>query len=250
MVSLEVCANSAISAIAAQAGGAIRVELCDNLQQGGTTPSHGNITVARKQLHIKLYVLIRPRSGDFLYSKQEFEVMLSDVRHSIERGCDGIVTGILNRDGTVDMERNMQLVNMARQHGLGVTFHRAFDVCANQEKALEDIISLGFERILTSGGKSTAMEGASIIKHLVDIAAGRILIMPGGGINESNVADLVHYTGVTEIHSSARSIVKSDMQYKNDRIIMSSHYIDEYATDVTDRAVVSQLIELANTNSH
>jgi copper homeostasis protein len=246
MVSLEVCANSAISAIAAQDGGATRVELCDNLSQGGTTPSHGHITVARKQLHIKLYTLIRPRSGDFLYSKNEFDIMLSDIRHSIERGCDGIVTGILNKDGSIDMERNMQMVNMARSHGLGATFHRAFDVCADQEKALEDIISLGFERILTSGGKSTAMEGASAIKNLIDKAAGRITIMPGGGINDSNIADLAFYTGATEIHSSARTMVKSQMQFKNDHIMMSNHYIDEYATDVTDSEVVRRLISLAN----
>jgi copper homeostasis protein len=248
MVSLEVCANSAISAMAAQSGGAIRVELCDNLSQGGTTPSHGHITIARKELHIKLYTLIRPRSGDFLYSKHEFEIMLSDIRHSIERGCDGIVTGILNKDGSIDMERNMQMVNMARQHGLGVTFHRAFDVCNDLDKGLEDIIELGFERILTSGGKSTAMEGASVIKNLIDKAAGRITIMPGGGINDNNVADLAFYTSATEIHSSARSIIKSEMQFKNDHIMMSNHYVDEYATDVTDVEVVKRLIALANTN--
>lgn len=246
MVSLEVCANSAISAIAAQNGGAIRVELCDNLHRGGTTPSHGHITVARKALHIKLYILIRPRSGDFLYSDMEFEIMLSDVRHAIERGCDGIVTGILNKDGTVDVERNSQLINMARQHGLAATFHRAFDFCANQEKAMEEIIGMGFERILTSGGKSTAMEGASVIRNLIKQANGRILVMPGGGINEHNVADLVHYTGATEIHSSVRSVTESTMLYKNDHIMMSNNYFDEYAIDRTDREMVRKLIIKAN----
>ncbi|MES2274695.1 MAG: copper homeostasis protein CutC [Bacteroidota bacterium] len=246
MVSLEVCANSAISAIAAQAGGAIRVELCNNLHQGGTTPSHGHIIVARKELHIKLYMLIRPRSGDFLYNKNEFEVMLSDVRHSIEYGCDGIVFGILNKDGTVDMERNMQIANMARQHGLGATFHRAFDVCADKDKALEDIIELGFERILTSGGKSSAMEGASNIKHLIDKAANRIMIMPGGGINESNLGNLVRFTGVTEFHSSARSVVHSNMVYRNENIMMGSRFVDEYATYETDSELVNKLIRIAN----
>jgi len=246
MVSLEVCANSAISAIAAQDGGAIRVELCDNLHRGGTTPSHGHITVARKALHIKLYILIRPRSGDFLYTQPEFEIMLSDVRHAIESGCDGIVTGILNKDGTVDMERNSQLINMARQHGLAATFHRAFDFCVNQERALEEIIGMGFERILTSGGKSTAMEGASIIRNLVKQANGRILIMPGGGITEHNVADLVRYTNATEVHSSVRSIVKSEMLYRNDHIMMSSNYFDEYALDKTDPELVRKLIIKAN----
>lgn len=246
MVSLEVCANSAVSAMAAQQGGAIRVELCDNLSQGGTTPSHGNITVARTQLHIKLYTLIRPRAGDFLYSDREFDIMLSDVRHSIERGCDGIVTGILNKDGSIDTVRSAQLANMARQHGLGSTFHRAFDFCRDQDTALEEIIDMGFERILTSGGKSTAMEGASVIKHLIDKAKGRIVIMPGGGINESNVANLIRYTGVTEIHSSARTLVKSNMSYLNDHILMSRYSTDEYATEVTDSELVKRLIGTAN----
>lgn len=246
MVSLEVCANSAISAIAAQDGGAIRVELCNTLHQGGTTPSHGHITVARKALHIKLFVLIRPRNGDFLYTKTEFEVMLSDVRHAIESGCDGIVTGILNKNGTVDVERNSQLINMARQHGLAATFHRAFDFCVSQEDALEDIIRMGFERILTSGGKSTAMEGASVIRNLIRQAKGRIGIMPGGGINEHNVADLVRYTGATEIHSSVRTVVNSGMTYKNDHIMMSSNYFDEYATDITDTESVKNLLLKAN----
>jgi copper homeostasis protein len=248
MVSLEVCANSAISATAAQEGGAIRVELCDNLHQGGTTPSHGQIVVARKQLHIKLYTLIRPRSGDFLYSKNEFDIMLSDVRHSIEQGCDGIVTGILNKDGSVDLERNMQLVNMARQHGLGATFHRAFDVCNDQDKALEDIIKLGFERILTSGGKSTVMEGASTIKHIIDKAAGRIVIMPGGGLTEANVANVVRFTGATEVHSSARSIIESKMQFRNDHIMMGNRYVDEYAIYETDIERVKTFIKLANSH--
>ncbi|GAB3905676.1 copper homeostasis protein CutC [Mucilaginibacter boryungensis] len=246
MVSLEVCANSATSAIAAQNGGAARVELCNNLYQGGITPSHGHILVARKHLHIKLYTLIRPRSGDFLYTKEEFQVMLSDVRQSIALGCDGIVVGILNKDGSVDMERNSQIVNMARQHGLGVTFHRAFDVCADKEKALEDLIHIGFERLLTSGGKSNVIEGARNVKNLLDQANGRISIMPGGGISEKNVADLVHYTGVKEIHSSARALVNSQMEYRNDSIMMGTRYVDEYAIYETSPKVVQNLIRLAN----
>jgi copper homeostasis protein len=138
MTSLEVCANSINSAIAAQSGGAVRVELCDNLKEGGTTPSAGQITMARKLLHIKLYVLIRPRSGDFLYNDIEYETMQADIRYCIEAGCDGIVIGILNADGTIDKERNLELVRMAKQFGLGVTFHRAFDVCADLYQALED----------------------------------------------------------------------------------------------------------------
>ena len=156
-VLLEVCANSVTSALAAQDGGAYRVELCENLFEGGTTPSHGEIQVARKLLRIKLYVLIRPRGGDFLYSDIEYDIITADVNYCIEAGCDGIVIGILNADGTVDKERCEKLIQAAKRKGVGVTFHRAFDMCTDMDQALEDIIALGCERILTSGGKSTAM---------------------------------------------------------------------------------------------
>jgi copper homeostasis protein len=246
MVSLEVCANSIISSIAAQDGGAIRVELCDNLSQSGTTPSAGQILTARKLLNIKLYVLIRPRSGDFLYNDIEFETMLSDARLCADAGCDGIVTGILNADGTIDKKRNSALVGIAQKAGMGITFHRAFDMCADLYSSMEDIIELGFERILTSGGKSTAMEGASTIIRLLEKAAGRIIIMPGSGIEEHNVADLVRYTGVKEIHASARSMVSSRMTYKNDHIFLSGTPHDEYSFDQTDVNRVRKLIALAN----
>jgi len=246
MIQLEVCANSITSALAAQDGGAARVELCTNLNEGGTTPSFGQILMARNLLHIKLYVLIRPRVGDFLYNEVEFDTMLADIRNCVEAGCDGIATGILMADGSVDKVRCTQLVREAKQWGLGVTFHRAFDMCADLYQSLEDIIELGFERILTSGGKSSAMEGASIISHLVEKAAGRIIIMPGGGVSEANVADLVHYTKTQEIHSSARVHIQSKMQYKNDHIIMSGGYGDEYSIDITDADRVRNIIKLAN----
>ena len=245
-VSLEVCANSVTSAIAAQQGGAIRVELCENLPEGGTTPSFGQLILARKHLHIKLFVLIRPRAGDFLYTDLEFEIMQADVRNCIEAGCDGVVIGMLNADGSIDKPRCTELVRLAKQWGLGVTFHRAFDMCADQYQALEDIIEMGCDRILTSGGKSTAMEGASTLAHLVEKAAGRIIIMPGSGVSEKNVADLVHFTGVTEVHSSARSKVTSDMQYKNDHILMSDGFGDEYSIDVTDVERVKAILAAAN----
>ncbi|MDR6944643.1 copper homeostasis protein CutC [Mucilaginibacter pocheonensis] len=247
-VSLEVCANSVTSALAAQEGGAVRVELCENLKEGGTTPSHGQILQARRMLHIKLYVLIRPRGGDFLYTHLEYDIMLADIRYCIEAGCDGIVIGILNADGTIDKERCLEMVRLAKQWGLGVTFHRAFDMCADQFQALEDIIEMGCERILTSGGKTTAIEGAIIINHLVEKAAGRISIMPGSGVTEANVADLVHFTGVSEVHSSARVHVQSKMQYKNESILMSNEPGDEYSMDVTSAQRVKELVRLANNN--
>ncbi|MEO6848974.1 MAG: copper homeostasis protein CutC, partial [Mucilaginibacter sp.] len=220
MVELEVCANSLTSALAAQDGGAVRVELCDNLNEGGTTPSYGQILVARKQLRIKLYTLIRPRTGDFLYTDMEFEIMKTDLQYCTQVGCDGVVIGILEADGSVDVERCTELATIAKKAKLSVTFHRAFDMCANLDRAMEDIIGMGIDRILTSGGKSTAIEGANVIAHLVKQARGRIVIMPGGGINEINAADLVEFTKTTEIHSSARLTVNSKMQFKNDRIIL------------------------------
>jgi copper homeostasis protein len=245
-ISLEVCANSITSALAAQDGGALRVELCDNLFEGGTTPSAGQISMAKKLLHIKLYVLIRPRSGDFLYDDVEFETMLADIKFCAEVGCDGIVTGILKADGTVDKDRNAQLVNVAKAANMALTFHRAFDMCADPYQAMEEIIELGFERVLTSGGKSTAMEGASTIARLVKKAAGRIIIMPGSGIDEHNVADLVRFTGVKEFHSSARKMTSSKMTYQNDHIIMGGTAHDEYSFDKTDTERVKTLIALAN----
>ncbi|BAU53594.1 copper homeostasis protein CutC [Mucilaginibacter gotjawali] len=245
-VLLEVCANSVASALAAQDGGAYRVELCENLYEGGTTPSYGEIQVARELLQIKLYVLIRPRGGDFLYSDIEYDIMTADVNYCVEAGCDGIVIGILNADGTIDKDRCQKLIDLAKTNGLGVTFHRAFDMCADMEQALEDIIALGCERILTSGGKSTAMEGANILAHLIKKADGRITIMPGSGVSEKNAADLVEFTGAKEIHSSARVRVQSKMEYKNDHIVMGDNYGDEFACDQTDVGRVKAIIQLAN----
>jgi copper homeostasis protein len=245
-VSLEVCANSITSALAAQEGGAVRVELCENLYEGGTTPSHGEILMARKLLHIKLYVLIRPRGGDFLYTDLEYDIMTADVKYSIDAGCDGIVIGILNADGTIDKERCGKLAQLAKQRGAGVTFHRAFDMCADMQQALEDIIEMGCERILTSGGKSTAMEGSRIIADLISKADGRIIIMPGSGVSEKNVGDLVQFTGAFEVHASARVRTQSKMTFKNDHIIMGDNYGDEYIFEVTDAERVRNILKMAN----
>jgi copper homeostasis protein len=245
-ISLEVCANSVTSAVAAQEGGAIRVELCENLKEGGTTPSHGQILMARKLLHIKLICIIRPRAGDFLYTDLEYDIMMADIRYCIDAGCDGVVIGILHADGTVDKKRCIEMVRLAKQWGLGVTFHRAFDMCKDLYQALEDIIEIGCDRILTSGGKSTAMEGVAVLNHLVQNAAGRISIMPGAGVNEANVADLVRFTNVTEVHSSARISIPGQMQYKNDHILMSNTPGDEYSIDVTSADRVRDILKAAN----
>jgi copper homeostasis protein len=192
--------------------------------------------------------LIRPRGSDFLYTDIEFDTMIADVKYCIEAGCDGIVIGMLNADGTIDKERCTQLVQLAKQAGLGVTFHRAFDMCVNLFHALEDIIEIGCERILTSGGRSTAMEGARVITELVKKAKGRISIMAGSGITEINAADLIMITGVNEIHSTLVAPVKSKMQYKNDHIIMGSTYGDEYGYDATSAERVKNLLKKVNEN--
>ncbi|TSJ39511.1 copper homeostasis protein CutC [Mucilaginibacter corticis] len=246
MILLEVCANSIMSAMAAQEGGAQRVELCENLNEGGVTPSPGQISIARKKLHIELYVLIRPRGSDFLYTDIEFETMLADIQYCIDCGCDGIVTGVLNADGTIDKKRSTQLVQLAKKAGLGATFHRAFDMCVDQMQALDDIIDMGYDRILTSGGRSTAIEGSRIIADLVKKANGRISIMAGSGVSELNVADLILFTGVKEIHGTLLTRVKSQMHYNNDHIVMGSDIGDEYAYEITGVDRVKNVLAKAN----
>ncbi len=245
MINIEVCANSVTSAIAAQNGGAIRIELCDNLHEGGTTPSHGQFALTKKSVTIPVFPLIRPRSGDFLYSDLEFEIMKADIAHFIENGCDGIVIGILKKDGSVDKERCAKLISLAKSAGLGVTFHRAFDMCRDYYEAIEDIIALGCDRILTSGGKSSAIEGVNTIAHLIKLAEDRIIIMPGGGVHEHNIADLIHYTGATEFHSTARAKIDSPMEYRNDHILFTG-YGEEFTLEFTDSERVKKILSLAN----
>jgi copper homeostasis protein len=208
---LEVIAFNIESCILAQANGVSRIELCDNQADGGTTPSYGFIKAARAILSIELYPIIRPRGGDFLYSDAEFDIIKSDVLLSKELGCDGVVIGLLNADGTVDKERTKILTTIA--YPMGVTFHRAFDRTNDMFEALEDIIECGCERILTSGQKPTAYDGMNNIKALVQKADNRIIIMPGSGVNSKNIVEIAQYTGSTEFHSSARNFIESKMQF-------------------------------------
>ncbi len=183
---LEIAANSVASALAAQEGGAGRVELCAALELGGLTPSHAQIALARERLHIPLYVLIRPRAGDFLYSELECETMQRDIETCVALGCDGVVLGVLDAEGRVDAARCRALIAAAGK--LGVTFHRAFDLSRDPAQALEDIVALGCERILTSGTQASAPDGAALIRELVVQAAGRLAVMPGAGVNAQNIA--------------------------------------------------------------
>jgi copper homeostasis protein len=243
MTNMEVCANSLSSALAAQEGGAARVELCDNLLEGGTTPSYAQIALARKMLNIQLYPIIRPRGGDFLYTDLEFELMKADVSMCRSLGCDGVVIGILKPDGSVDKERCGELIEQARP--MGVTFHRAFDMTNDLFKALEDIIGLGCERILSSGGEASAPLGADVLAMLIAQAGDRIRIMPGAGINTGNIVALVKQTSLKEFHASARKAVESKMEFRNPKLNMGG-LTDEFSYDLTDSHTVKTLIDLAN----
>ena len=210
---LEIIGFNIESCIAAEQAGAHRIELCDNPSEGGTTPSYGFIKAAREKLSIELFVMIRPRGGDFLYSDDEFEIMKADIKICKELGCDGIVIGLLNKDGSIDKKRCQELVVLA--YPLGVTFHRAFDRTNDPLKALEDIIEIGCERILTSGLKPKAADGTHIIKELIAHADDRIILMPGSGVTSENIISLAENTGAVEFHSSASMDAESKMNYEN-----------------------------------
>src|SRR2546425_3161215 len=211
-VLVEACVDSIESALAAAAGGAHRIELCANLVEGGTTPSAGTLALCRARLAIPIFVLVRPRGGDFLYSAAELAVMLEDIGRAREAGAQGIVTGVLRADGEIDTDRTRELMAAARP--LRMTFHRAFDVCRDASRALETLIALGVDRVLTSGQAATAPEGAETIAGLVRQAAGRIAILPGGGITGDNVADLVRATGVTAVHLTGAVTRRSGMTFR------------------------------------
>lgn len=238
---VEICVDSVESATVAEAAGAGRIELCSALSEGGVTPSAGLIESVRRNTGIKVHVLIRPRGGDFLYGDNDFSVMRRDIDMAGEYGADGIVTGILNRDGTVDLERTALLTEYACP--MTVTFHRAFDLCRDAKKALEDIISAGAARILTSGQARTAIEGSGLIKTLVTEAKNRIIIMPGGGIDEYNIALLAGTTGAMEYHLSGRRQSESMMTFRRKGIYMGdprlqSEYILKSADPERIRSVI------------
>ena len=209
---LEIAANSVASALAAQEGGAGRVELCTALELGGLTPSHAQIALARERLRIPLVVLIRPRAGDFLYSDLECETMQRDIETCVALGCDGVVLGVLDADGRVDMPRCRALIAAAGK--LGVTFHRAFDLTHDPLASLDTLVALGCERVLTSGAQASAIEGAGLIRQLVELSAGRIVVMPGAGVDAGNIGKLRELTGAGEFHASAKRQHPSAMQWQ------------------------------------
>lgn len=221
---LEVIGFTIESCLIAQAAGAHRIELCDNPSEGGTTPSYGFIKTARENLSIELYPIIRPRGGDFLYSQIEFEVMKADIEVCKNLGCNGVVIGILNSDGTVDKKRCKELVDIANP--MKITFHRAFDRTNDPFKAMEDIISIGCERILTSGQKDLAIDGEELLNKLVKQAKNRIVIMPGSGVKSDNIEAFIKNTNTIEFHTSARTYTNSKMEFINENM-------NEQLTNVT-----------------
>lgn len=238
---IEICANSVESAIEARHGGAHRVELCAGMPEGGTTPSYGEIKTAREQLDIRLHVIIRPRGGDFLYSPLEQQIMLHDIEMARQMGVNGVVFGCLTPDGEVDLLLMKRLMDASS--GMSVTFHRAFDMCRNPRKALEEIISLGCDRILTSGGQATAEKGVPLLRELNTQAGGRIILMPGCGINAGNIRKIADETGCREFHFSGRSAVPGKMIYRNPHVSMGGTVtIDEYSREITDKNKVAEAL--------
>lgn len=237
---IEIATSDYATTAAAVAGGADRIELCANLAEGGTTPSYGVIKTCRENFDTLIYPIIRPRGGDFVFTDEEFNCMVQDVKLCKELGCDGVVVGLLNNDGTIDVQRTEILVNLA--YPLGVTFHRAFDRCLDPLLALEQIISIGCERILSSGQHPNAMDGINLLTQLQDMANDRIIIMPGSGVRKENIATLAKETGCTEFHTSLRSTIASSSQFVHpafaeDKESYTNNYISAAEVELLRKAL-------------
>lgn len=234
---LEICVDSIASVRVCAAAGADRIELCAGLVEGGTSPSSGLLRAARRVFSGKIMAMVRPRAGDFLYSDDEFALMLDEIDGYRRDGADGIVFGILTADGAIDAVRSAVIVEQAR--GLDLTFHRAFDVSRDLTESLETLIALGVPRVLTSGGRPEVMSGLATVANLVNRAAERIIILPGGGVRPEGVAEIIRRTGVTEVHLSARSAEASPMKYRRPEIPMGAATVPgEYERKVASAAII------------
>jgi copper homeostasis protein len=208
---IEIATTDFTTTRSAVEGGADRIELCAALTEGGTTPSYGTIKKCREQFDVQLFPIIRARSGDFLYSEEEFEIMKHEVRLCKEAGCDGLVIGLLDKGGSIDLKRTSQLIELA--YPLEVSFHRAFDRCKDPFEAMEQLIEMGCQRILTSGQQAAAPQGIDLIAQLIKTANERIIIMPGSGVRKENIKELAERTGAREFHSSLRGKQQSQMEF-------------------------------------
>lgn len=244
-IKIEVCVDSVESAIIAQQAGAHRIELCDNLIEGGTTPSAAKIEIARKNINIGLNVIIRPRGGDFLYSGLEMEIIKKDIMVAKSLGVDGVVFGMLTPDGKIDEETCRSLIEIARP--MSITFHRAFDLCIDPFEGMETLIDLGVDRILTSGQKNKAEDGLALLSELVKIADNRIIIMPGSGINETNFPKIMNHCKAKEYHVSCRTEFESKMKFRRENVKMGSFpNYNEYAYKRNDLQKLKSIIHSIN----
>ncbi|WP_105903347.1 copper homeostasis protein CutC [Vibrio gangliei] len=235
-IELEVCIDNLESLHLAIEAGATRIELCSSLALGGLTPSYGFMKQAAKHSTVPVYAMIRPRQGDFLFSEQEMQIMLEDVRCAKQAGLQGIVIGVLQSNGEIDKTNCQTLIHAAQ--GMGVTFHRAIDQCCNAKQALEDIIDLGCERVLTSGLAANAYDGMDTISEMVKQVQGRISIMAGAGVNLDNAKTILNKTGVREIHLSGKSTRPSLMQSQTSRAKMGHDDVDDFAIPVTSKDII------------
>ena len=241
---IEICVEGIDSLIAAQEAGADRVELCASLVEGGITPSLGTVRVALERATVPFHVIVRPRGGDFLYSDAEYRSMLADVDALRELGVAGVVVGCLMADGTIDEPRMAELVELAGP--LNVTCHRAFDMTRDPAEALEALIRCKVGRVLTSGQRDTAVEGAELLAKLVEQAGERIVIMGCGALDATNIADLRRRTRLSEMHFASLKDVPSGMVYRNPNVGMGGHDLDrEYRNTITDGTAVAETIRAA-----
>jgi len=242
---MEVCVDNIQSALNAEASGALRIELCSALSEGGLTPSIGLFKTLKDLISIPIFVMLRPRCGmDFVYSKAEVQSMKFDAMEFSKAGADGFVFGILNSDGTVDCQGCSEILKIIKPFGCSVTFHRAFDVLIDPFQSLNQIICLGFDRILTSGQKKSAVEGSEMLRQLIILANDKILIMPGAGVNEKNALDILVATGAKELHGSARRSVRIQFQGGPEGTLSSTDCDNEIF--ITDKDIVRQIVAIVN----
>jgi len=240
---VEVCIDNLESLHNATAGGATRIELCSSLALGGLTPSFGFMKKAAQLSSVPVYAMIRPRQGDFLYDQEDIDAMLLDIEAAAEAELQGIVFGVLSADGKIDMPLAEQLAQRAKLYGLGMTFHRAIDQSSNWQQAIEEVVSLGCERILTSGLAANVEQGKEVLQQMVTHADGRVSIMAGAGLTADNVLSIIEYTGVREVHLSGKSTRSSYMNHASQEVKMGSQNIDDFTIPVTSHTAIEKVVE-------